>query len=78
MRVEGRVIFPHFDHREMVLAREVLEQFESHDAGVFAAVGGELLQELRAIHRVVGSEIDVRDDVQLGILAEGCKGGCQE
>lgn len=74
MRVECRLIFPDFDDAEVVLSRQILQQLEADRAFVFAAVDGERMQDLNAIRGVVGCDIHVCNDVDLGVLAEGCNG----
>ena len=67
-RVEGGLIFPHTHKREMVLPREIAEQFESDRANVLAAVSGVLDQKLRCVVGEVGSNVHVGDHVDPGIL----------
>ena len=68
VRFEGRAILPHFHDGEMVLARNILKQLETHHAFVLAAIGCEPFERRRSIRRVVGREVDMGHDVQLGIL----------
>ena len=70
MGIECRLIFPNADDREMVLPPRFLEELEAYHAFFLVAVGGEFQQEWCAIRYVVGREIHVCDDVELGVLRE--------
>ncbi len=78
VHVEGFLIRPDFHDGEMVRTSELLEQLEAHVARVLAAIGGEHFQELCTVGGEIGREIDVRDDVQPGVLTEAFRSSRQE
>jgi hypothetical protein len=66
MSIVGLLALPHFHNGEVVGAGDVAESFKSHEPGVLAIVGGELLQKLGRIGREVRIHVDIGHYVKLG------------